>query len=357
MLLFDVVKATFSAPKYIPKNDRATFYALMLGAWTGLFLHIAMFGIFYWQDVTLLAQINIASILAWLAVLYLFYKGDLVNGLYLTSFEIIVHAIFAASVLGTDYGLHFYLISVACMLSIDPKLSKRSGLYMSVFCLVVFVSMYFLYPKRTEVIFFDEYIDYIFIGGFITALLPVVLGIYQMKKEYLRQRETLEKVANFDMLTGLHNRRFFYDFLDVQQALIKKQQSSFCIALADIDHFKLINDSHGHDVGDDVLVEVSSLLTACLTKNDSVCRWGGEEFMIFLPAENIDSAKQQITSVIEKMMSKKFTRKQLKTSMSFGLVEVYPDEKIDDFVKRADKLLYSAKHNGRNRVETEIAQT
>ena len=328
------------------------YFAILSTSIIVVIVHIVLFTVFFLQDVTTLAFFNIFSILTWLLVIGINQRGKHSLAILIATFEILAHAIVVVSVLGLDYGFQMYLWPVSCMVAMNPKVSMRSALSLSVFCLILFVAMYGIFPARTSVEFFPDHIFLIFCAVTFSGGLPLVIGMMTLRIIYVRQRAKLEKMANFDMLTGLYNRRFFYTFLNKERVIAKKENTTFCIALGDIDNFKTINDNYGHDMGDEVLVNVSSILSSQLSKNGGLCRWGGEEFIIFLPNCKIDVAVPVIDNIRESLSdSQVLSAQDLNVTMSFGVVEVTGDEHIDDFVKRADELLYKAKDAGRNNLQ------
>ncbi|MDM8559359.1 diguanylate cyclase [Candidatus Parabeggiatoa sp. HSG14] len=151
-----------------------------------------------------------------------------------------------------------------------------------------------------------------------------------------------------DQLTQIHNRRAFDIFLKQEIARSKRYQKPFSLILVDIDHFKRINDNHGHLVGDSVLVLMAKLLKEYCRESDCICRWGGEEFIILLPEleENlVNKVAERIREAVEKY---KFPV-DWQVTISLG-VATFNNYQQKDFVEQADKALYQAKEQGRNRV-------
>jgi diguanylate cyclase (GGDEF)-like protein len=157
----------------------------------------------------------------------------------------------------------------------------------------------------------------------------------------------LENLSIRDPLTNIGNRRYFTTQL--QEYVTNSKRYPMCISLImfDIDFFKKINDTYGHDVGDDVLVFYTKLIQEHLRENDIFCRIGGEEFMIILPY----ITKEQAEVVAEKLRALvEASREIVPLSMSFGVSEYKEGEEIKTFLKRVDDAVYDAKENGRNRV-------
>ncbi len=165
-----------------------------------------------------------------------------------------------------------------------------------------------------------------------------------------RTRQKLEEAAIMDPLTKLHNRRKMIEVLNSELIRSERTDQPFCIVMCDIDHFKKFNDTHGHDCGDFVLIEISKLIRSTIRKQDFVGRWGGEEFLFVYPETNIEGGKivtEKVRSVIANSVFD-FKGIILNITMTFG-VAVYSEGKtIDSVIKDADDLLYLGKQKGRN---------
>lgn len=169
----------------------------------------------------------------------------------------------------------------------------------------------------------------------------------------LRHRNAeLHERSITDGLTGLYNRSHMTDMLAKQLARAKRYGHAFSILMVDIDHFKRYNDTHGHQAGDDALVDVAQVLRDSTRSCDYVTRYGGEEFLVVLTATDRPGAEtfaERIRSRVEEMRSKGRSA----VTISVGVAS-YPDngEEIEVIVRAADAALYACKRNGRNRVET-----
>jgi diguanylate cyclase (GGDEF)-like protein len=171
-----------------------------------------------------------------------------------------------------------------------------------------------------------------------------------------RYQRKLEKSAATDALTTLLNRQAF-DFV-FQQALLDSERSRMplCVIIFDIDHFKKINDSKGHLIGDHVLKELAMIAKRSLRESDVICRWGGEEFLILLKNCQLEKATSIAETLRETIANNDFARtttalkKELKITVSMGVAECKLHESSDSVFDRADVALYQAKENGRNSV-------
>lgn len=173
------------------------------------------------------------------------------------------------------------------------------------------------------------------------------------RTEELRMKSLeLEEQATHDKLTGLLNRRFADDYLQREIDNSHRNNREFTIALADIDHFKQINDLHSHAIGDAVLCRVAEILTNRCRKTDVVARYGGEEFLLCFPDTNASFAEQicsQIRSAVEKEDWSAIGRN-IRITLSFGVAEVGNDSRRTSILSDADTRLYKAKNKGRNLV-------
>jgi diguanylate cyclase (GGDEF)-like protein len=167
-------------------------------------------------------------------------------------------------------------------------------------------------------------------------------------------------MASSDELTGLINRRGYYQRFESELERARRHQTPLCVALVDVDHFKSFNDTYGHLSGDLVLKALSELFTQNMRKSDVVCRFGGEEFAILLPDTSLKSAVELMERVrqnVEKLQLFGMNGEALKVTISIGLSEVNTRPKvspyrseISDSLALADEQLYRAKHQGRNQV-------
>jgi len=165
--------------------------------------------------------------------------------------------------------------------------------------------------------------------------------------------DALAQQAHRDALTGLFNRRKFDALCEGEIARHARYGASLALIMLDIDHFKDINDRHGHLVGDDAIVRVVRALVCQLRATDALCRWGGEEFMVLAPHLDLSSAMQVAGKLCAAVAETEFGVAG-RITCSAGVTALQPDDRVADMVLRADTALYRAKRNGRNRVEAWI---
>ncbi len=173
-------------------------------------------------------------------------------------------------------------------------------------------------------------------------------------KYEIKQREKVEEklrlLSTTDELTGAYNRRAFNEHLSANIGRAKRYNELLSIFLLDIDNFKNINDSYGHDVGDLALKALARIVKESIRQDDIVARWGGEEFTILLPETGKDAALQLAERLREKISGHDFP-KVGHITVSIGLAELQVDDNSDSLVKRADLALYQAKDAGKNIVK------
>jgi diguanylate cyclase len=183
--------------------------------------------------------------------------------------------------------------------------------------------------------------------AFMDTAAAFVIHTRRLEKAFARASSDL------DPLTGLHNRQVMSRELERERARALRANRPCCFALADLDHFKAVNDTHGHAVGDRVLVAVAECFLSTLRPYDTIYRYGGEEFLLCLPDAPADIACRILERVLGELRAKSVTVREglaLSTTCSFGVAQVDPDATVEEIVKRADQALYRAKNEGRDRV-------
>ncbi|MEI2415220.1 biofilm regulation diguanylate cyclase SiaD [Orrella sp. JC864] len=181
-----------------------------------------------------------------------------------------------------------------------------------------------------------------------------VARISDRYQEMMRDlNEALREASHRDPLTGLYNRRMVMERLREETAMVAAGGSAYAIAMIDVDHFKSVNDRYGHEAGDRVLVEIAQALAARL-KGDELCaRWGGEEFVLILPATTLEDARTLAENLRSHLRTVPLpiADQSLWLTISVGVAHYEPGENFSAAIDRADRALYRAKQLGRDRVE------
>ena len=168
-----------------------------------------------------------------------------------------------------------------------------------------------------------------------------------------QQNRQLEKLSITDNLTGLYNRNKLNEILSEQLRRFRRSQRPFSLLLLDIDHFKQLNDTHGHLAGDQVLVGVAKTLAESIRSVDYAARYGGEEFIIVLPETNTSTARELAERICTRVRNSCYPYRDqaLAVTLSIGVAGIRSsDDDVDAIIARADRMMYEAKEAGRNRV-------
>ncbi len=172
--------------------------------------------------------------------------------------------------------------------------------------------------------------------------------------ENVEKRRKFEKVAMFDGLTGIHNRRWLDSALQRMVGRCQRSGHPLSVSLLDVDHFKRFNDEHGHDAGDEVLIAVAKVLTDNVRPTDLVARYGGEEFVVIFTetdADNAVVAANRVRQAVEAMDMRMPDGSELPSvTISMGVAQWRPELGPCELLKSADAAMYEAKRSGRNRV-------
>lgn len=192
------------------------------------------------------------------------------------------------------------------------------------------------------------------------ALALVAKWVSDIRLKITRQAQKLEEtlaqvqsMATTDMLTGLLNRRQMEEVLEAEMGLAHRQGHELCVAMIDLDHFKRVNDVHGHRMGDEVLRRFAELLKREGRQVDRAGRWGGEEFLLLMPHATLPQARLALERIRKRLSDLPMREHDtLRVTLSAGVAQWLPGEGLDHWLERADLAMYDAKHSGRNRVVT-----
>jgi diguanylate cyclase (GGDEF)-like protein len=167
----------------------------------------------------------------------------------------------------------------------------------------------------------------------------------------VRTEERLKLLATTDSLTGIYNRRHFDEVLTSEINRSTRFKSPLSLILFDIDHFKHINDTFGHQEGDRVLTQLALAVGEAIRTTDLFARWGGEEFAVLLPGCDLNDGRL-LAEKLRMLLEKQSFADVGQVTCSFGVAEHMPGDDVDGLMRKADRCLYHAKASGRNRVET-----
>ena len=194
---------------------------------------------------------------------------------------------------------------------------------------------------------FSQRID--FMGEFAVAFNSMTQQLQEAREQLETANRVLQLRADTDGLTELYNHVFLMKTLETEIERSRRYGTALSVVMLDIDHFKKINDTYGHQLGDTVLIETAKLLRQPLRASDTAGRYGGEEFMLILPNTDRDGALALAERIRSSIETTPFTATQLQVTISAGIA-AWNKQKLVELIQTADNWLYEAKRNGRNQV-------
>lgn len=288
------------------------------------------------------------------------YENRTFSGLILLNIVLIIFPTLLA--LFTGYQCGFQYISFLNILLIyfnkatNPLLKRiySAGLIALLLLLIELCPEFplFMTPKGTNLIIL-QMLNVLIIGACMLVTSYCYSTKFNQAEEKLRRiNENLERMANLDTLTGLSNRRHMNEYLSGQVFEYNHTGKVFTIAIGDIDFFKKVNDTYGHDTGDYVLTTVSDIFKKVMSGKGHVARWGGEEFLFSFENMKLEQAYAELDKLrqIVEETPMQFKDYDFKVTMTYGLEEYNPRLGIEATINRADNKLYEGKTGGRNRV-------
>ncbi len=339
---------------YSPAYDRDQLIAVVatiIFAIADTGLHV-FFAILHYNIIEL-SLMNVVSIcLSFVALYYIIFKYRYVLGCYLIVLIQCFYIIYTTFVIGYEKGgvilYPVLLFASHSVLKVKKKhLRNITNIILASFVFTMFVKTS-INAKYEGQLMYTEYINGIFaVGGCLFIIEAKIIAEKFVDKYSTNVTKGLSKEAYQDYLTGLWNRRF----MEKEFAKMNKYTNGV-IVLADIDFFKTVNDTYGHNTGDYVLKKVSDIYRNGLRDNDVICRWGGEEFFFYIKNVSEETAIKTVENIREKIEKTTFSYEENKfyVTVSFGICEIDTGVSIEENIDRADKAMYYCKNNGRNRV-------
>lgn len=329
----------------------------------GIF-HVGLIVLFSVFRIYPLAVINIFSVLLYIGCYIRAYRGkNLLQIFNLAYIEIIVHAVIAALLMGTESGFSLYMIAMLPLgyyatYNFNSRKQRTNPMFYVVisglaFCFVRIVGNYIepLYSYGNSQIDKVVYmINYFVTVAAVVFFMSTLLNQIQILEELrTQQNKRLEKISKTDPLTGLANRRSLEE--RYKQAELLNEE--YVLIMGDIDDFKKVNDTYGHNVGDEVLKTVADVFGKSVREEDIVCRWGGEEILIFAPkCEKCDgvSIGERILKTVREIEIPAGKKMPIHITMTIGVAVSGEGGNFSEVVKVADERLYHGKQSGKNRV-------
>jgi diguanylate cyclase (GGDEF)-like protein len=263
--------------------------------------------------------------------------------------------------LGQNTGYQFVIFIFLCAPFLFVGIIPRKHIVLvsgSLFAELIFVYVWFLLfpPLRPIPASLEMAMNFALLVFSAAAILSVSYfvgkGNIILEKNLEQERKKVEAMLLKDQLTGLQNRRGFFTHYDTYIKPLVMRNTDCCMSISDIDFFKEVNDTYGHNAGDAVLKNIATILTGMARVDDGVFRWGGEEFIILMPKTSLSQAEsigERLRQAIQDHVIM-FEDTPISVTMSFGITQFSNGGSVDQIIASADGNLYTAKTTGRNRI-------
>lgn len=344
--------AIFEAVHRPPQPSDHRLYGLIrLMAYLGMAAHTTFIPLFLWLDVPFLATFNVFSVGCWAWSWRLNRRGRHDEAIIVMGLEAVVHAVLAVGFLGWGSGFAYYLIAVVPATMFIDRLRTTTVLLIAMVLCLVFMALY-VYASHGEFGVPGPVLRLINYGNIAVVFAAIGIMTYYFRRGSDAAERRLAELAGTDPLTRLPNRRRLGEVLDAERLRGERGGRPFAVVLMDIDHFKRINDTLGHDAGDFVLRNVARVLRDTLREQDHVGRWGGEEFLAVLPESSVEQgrlAAERLREAVERArLEVEATR--VPVTLTLGVALCAGGAPVDPVIRAADEALYEGKGAGRNRV-------
>jgi diguanylate cyclase (GGDEF)-like protein len=303
-----------------------------------------------------LAWANILSVALYIAAYFALNLGQNRLAAGLMAGEVLAFSGLSALMLGWEAGFHYYgLIFIPAFFA---ALKNRQACLLTgalwAYYALLFVTARYVDPVQPVA---PAALSWIHVFNF-----SAVLGVFgYLALVYARMasatRSKLRQLTTTDTLTRFFNRRYMIEQAGKEIERARRNNRPLSFFVLDLDHFKVINDTHGHDVGDEVLIAATRIIESQLRAQDTIARWGGEEFLTMLPETGIDEAVLVAERIRRAIMTHIWQHNGiwLSVTISIGVSEYRSGDDLSSVVARADRGLYTGKNAGRNRVEAAVA--
>jgi diguanylate cyclase (GGDEF)-like protein len=321
------------------------------GTFLGIAAHAGFIGLFAWLGVPLLAWFNVLSVAAWVAARVVNERGATLLATVLLLVEVCAHAALAVTRLGWGTGFHYYLIPLVPFLMFNDELRTRTAIACAAGVAALYLALHVATAGAVPPPSWDARAAFVpYMNMLVPVLMLAIISLYFRFASVEVERQ-MEALAMSDPLTRLANRRRMRELLEQERVRFQRNPRPFTLVLADVDNFKAINDTRGHDCGDHVLLHAAERLRSALRAQDGAARWGGEEFLVLLPETDARGGvvlAERLREAIESAPPT-FEGSSIPVTMTFG-VATFGGGSIDDCLRRADEALYEGKSRGKNRV-------
>jgi diguanylate cyclase (GGDEF)-like protein len=327
-------------------------------AWVGIAAHAGFVAMFALLGHPRLAAFNVLSVATWIAAAIVNRRGRSTAAMWLLTIEVVAHAALAVSALGWSSGFQYYLIPLIPFVMFNDRLSGRAVVAISVGVFAALMALRVAAPSG-DAGGAGAIAPLLRYGNLVVPVLALALVSFYFRRASTLAEQRMESMALTDPLTGLLNRRSMEQRLREAALAFQRTGRPFGVVMADVDHFKRINDVHGHLTGDEVLREVAALVSRMIRTEDVFARYGGEEFVVVARGIEHDNAglfAERIRGAVERLeVSVGENLVQVTISVGFAALDELGDSQrtAEGLIRLADARLYGAKAAGRNRTHGE----
>ena len=345
-------------------SKRVVFFAYFFALAACLLAHSLYLFLFAMAGVREMVIFNVGSIIFYSATIFLAGKiKDPLPLIYASLAEIILHAATATVFVGLLSNFCMFLLMIIPLAFLMPHKKVLAPFIVMFVSVPLYGILNFYYSDSSKAVYDISnspyqmvfYIINIIIGSFVLIYVATIFthyNSYQAAKLRI-QTEQLRIMASTDPLTKLINRREINRRLSEIVRDRKADNKKFMLGIGDIDNFKNVNDTYGHDNGDIVLACVASIIADNLPENGCASRWGGEEFLFVIPDSDIEEGRKYADEIISKIGQHVFDidGKKFSVTMTIGICEATANDSVDSVITKADARLYKGKHSGKNHTE------
>lgn len=353
-------KTDINLMRFDKMNERTVY---SVGGAGLLISHVLYLVIFAILGVTPMILFNIFSVVFYSVLIFLLFHTLLRKELVLAALaEVMLHSCLGVYTIGWQAGFAMFLLFIMPVPFYMPLKRLLTPYLFSLVPLVLFIGMHIgfgatesaMYSFRDPVICDMIYVLNAVMG---TVILIYISSIYMFERELMKlklttKNERLQKLATLDPLTQLFNRRAMGEYLRLVQHNSERSGKGYAVGLGDIDDFKKINDTYGHEAGDEALKQTAGIIARSVPTEGYAARWGGEEFLFVIPNAELEDGIDCAENIRSELNAKVFKadEKSFGITVTIGVSTGEPGEDIEKVISRADGKLYQGKKAGKNKV-------
>lgn len=318
-----------------------------------LAIHAVYIFVFSYLNIWFLAILNVFSCGFYADWLFILRDTSDKSMLY-TYYEIVFFSVASELTLGPDYGFFLYIVGMTAALFYFIPSYKNKRFVIQIFGVLIALLLEggirltgFQFPLDVEAL--EPYKVTFYLVNLIIMAVIVLAATFFYSQETERVWESLRYTTNHDALTGLYNRRYLEKEIE---SILPNERTRYVMSMVDIDFFKKVNDTYGHEAGDAVLMRVASCLMETAGENNLAVRWGGEEFILYFPGATIEQIYPIMEDLRKKVeqMSVTSGNNIIHITITSGIAGGLEDSNYEKVINNADEKLYLGKQRGRNQV-------